>query len=73
MFLIRTRGEIDYYEQLLEIPNERVEARRGQEVVSDDAWVWDRAHFVAEFRYILKRGTYWKTYVKNTRSLRAWK
>ena len=71
MFLVRTRGESDYFDRLVAIPDARIESWRGREIVSNDAWVWPRAQLCAEFRFIRKRGAYWRTFVKNTRRLRA--
>jgi hypothetical protein len=71
MFLVRTRGEVDYLEHLDAIDPNVIEGWRGQNIVSNDAWVWPRAQIVAEFRYMTSRGRFWRVYIRNERRLRA--
>ena len=71
MFLTRTRGEVDYQHYLNAITTQVIETWRNQNIVSHDAWVWPRAQICAEFKYLDRRGVYWRTFVRSERHLRA--
>ena len=71
MFLARTRGEVDYHNHLNEIPTQVIETSRNQDIVSNYAWVRPRAQICAEFRYLDRRGVYWRTFVLSELRLHA--
>ena len=71
MFLPRTRGEVDYQNHLNVITTQVIETWRNQEIVSNDAWVWPREQICAEFRYLDRRGVYWRTFVRSEHRLWA--
>ena len=71
MMLVHTRGEVDYHVRLDPLKLQVIEDSRGQEIVSNDAWVRPRAQICAVFRYLDRHGVYWLTFVRSKRCFRA--
>ena len=58
MYLVRTRGEVDYIDGLDAITNAVIDGLRGQGIVANEATVWQREQLFAQFHFVGKIGVY---------------